>query len=136
KIDSDKQIRENVFIEGPKNISTIFAVKDDLYIGTWGNGLYHSDLTEKPYAFTFMEEVAFNDILDFYVDETHHEIWITGSENIGLLKPSLIIPVTPPGKYRIESMAIDNKGHLFFSTGSDLYKLDSLQDREAALIST
>lgn len=136
KIDSDKQVRENVFIEGPKNISTVFSVKDDLYVGTWGSGLFHSDLADKAYTFTFMEEVAFNDILDFYVDEAHHEIWITGSENIGLLKPSHIIPVTPPGKYRIESMAIDDSGQLFFSTGSDLYKLDSLRDNDPVLISS
>ena len=136
KIDSDKQIRENIFIEGPKNISTVFVVKDNLYVGTWGAGLYHNDLTDKSYAFTFMEEVVFNDILDFHIDEAHHEIWITGSENIGLLKPSHITPVTPPGKYRIESMAIDGSGQLFFSTGSDLYLLDSIRDKAPALITS
>lgn len=136
KIDSDKQIREKILIEGPQNISTVFVVKDDLYVGTWGSGLFHCDLTDKSYTFSLMEELVFNDILDFYVDEAHNEIWVTGSENIGLLKPSHILPVTIPGKYRIESMTLDNKGQLYFSTGSDLYKLDSLRDQEPMLISS
>lgn len=136
KIDSDKNIQENVLIEGPKNISTLFAVAQDIYVGTWDNGLFHSDFGENPFSFSPVEDIPFNDILDYYIDESRHEIWITGSENIGLLKPSLITPVTPPGKFRIESMAIDSLGHLFFSTGSAIYRMDNPQDQEAKLLST
>lgn len=136
KIDSDKHIQENVFIEGPKNISTVFAFGNDIYVGTWDSGLFHSNFGEKPYVFSTVTALPFNDILDYYIDEVHHEIWITGSENIGLLKPSLITSVTPPGKFRIESLTVDSLSNLFFSTGSAIYRLDSMHEYEAELLSS
>lgn len=52
KIDSDKNILESNFIKGPENISTAFVIGEEIYVGTWYSGLYHGNITEKPYEFT------------------------------------------------------------------------------------
>lgn len=134
KIDSDKRILRNEFIDGPENISTAFLVENELYVGTWDKGLFYSHLEAAPYRFSLMESIPFNDILDYYIDNASQEIWITGSENLGLLKPSLIHSVTPPGKFRVESLTMDSLGHLFFSTGSEIYSLDRTSEGEAKLV--
>lgn len=122
KVDSDKNILQNNFIKGPENISTAFVSGEEIYVGTWDSGIYHGNIKKKPYEFTHMSAIPFNDILDIYHDKQQQEIWLTGSENIGLLKPSFIKSVGKTDKFRVESFTRDSIGNLFISTGSEILK--------------
>jgi AraC family chitin signaling transcriptional activator len=123
KVDSDKKILGKEFFAGLKNISTAYGLENEVYVGTWDNGLYIGKANEQAYHFNRVNELPFNDILDFHYDEQHHELWVTGSENIGLLKPSLLKPVGEIGNYRVESLSLDSSGSLYFSTGSQVFKM-------------
>lgn len=134
KIDSDRNILVNEFIGGPKFVSTLILINERIYVGTWDNGLFYTDFKKKPEVFYPIENIIFNDILDFHYDPENEEIWITGSENIGLLKPSPITPVTKPGKYRAESVDLDSLGNIYFSSGSEIFMIDPLKSDDTKLI--
>lgn len=123
KIDSDKRILEKEFLPGFENVSSAVSVNKDIFIGTWNNGLFHLDLNEKPFRITAIKSLPFNDVLDFDYDELHNELWVTGSENIGFLKPSLIRTLGEAGKFRVESIGFTDSD-LFVSTGSQILQLD------------
>ncbi|WP_224995639.1 triple tyrosine motif-containing protein [Cesiribacter sp. SM1] len=123
KIDSGKNILENEGIGGPTNISTSILVGNVLYAGTWGNGLYVTNTAEPAYEFRKLNALSFRDVLDFHHDPEHDEIWITGSENIGLLKPTVVKPLQAVGDSRVESFTFDSTGTLYYSTGEQLLKL-------------
>lgn len=127
KIDSNKAILENEFIGGPENISTAFALGNEVYVGTWENGLFYSKIDKNIPDFTKVEDLPFSDILDFYYDEGNEEIWLAGSENIGLLKPTLINPIGQVGRYRAESLTLDGNGNLYYSTGSQIFSMEPEQ---------
>ena len=124
KIDSGKNILENRLVGGPENISSSLLVNNELYLGTWDNGLFYSNLEDPSYSFSRLEELPYDDVLDFYHDEQYEEIWLTGSENIGLLKKSVIKSVGAVGKYRVESLTFDSLGNLYYSTGQEILKID------------
>ena len=131
KIDSGKNVLENEFVGGPNNISTAALISDVLYVGTWENGLFYANTLKKPFSFEKVDQLSFKDVLDFYHDQQLGEIWITGSENIGLLKPSVIRPVGAVGDYRVESLSFDSTGILYYSTGQQLFKLAPGQGEKA-----
>lgn len=125
KVDSDKQVLESAFIEGVKNVSLLTGDENAMFVGTWDNGLFqfHFDLN----TFNKVDEVAFNDIVDYYVDQSSGDLWIAGSENVGLLSPSVISAIGEAGRYRIESFTMeDNK--IFFSTGQEIHTIQFDQE--------
>lgn len=124
RVNSDKEVLEHAFIGGPENISTAIPIDDQIYIGTWNEGLFHSHANALPLQFTKVEALSFDDILDFHYDEPQKELWITGSENIGLLKPSLISAVSSVGKTRVEALTAGNDGKLYYSTGQEINMID------------
>ncbi|AHM63310.1 multi-sensor hybrid histidine kinase [Flammeovirgaceae bacterium 311] len=132
KIDSGKNILENTWIGGPGYISTAILIDNVLYVGTWGNGLYFANTGETPYRFQKLSALSFRDVLDFHYDQQLDEIWITGSENIGLLKPSVVKPMQALGDSRIESFDFDSTGTLYYSTGEQLLKLAPAEGEEVS----
>lgn len=128
KIDSNKAILANEFIGGPENISTAFVLGNEVYVGTWENGLFYSRIDENMPDFSKVEDLPFSDILDLYYDEGYEEIWLAGSENIGLLKPTLISPIGQVGKYRAEALTLDGSGNFYYSTGSQIFSIKPEQE--------
>lgn len=128
KVDSDHNILVNDFIKGPEGISAALAIDNEIYLGTWDKGLYFGQLFQDTVGFERIEELPFNDVLDFYHDEDQSEIWITGSENLGILKPSIVKPIVRAGKIRIESLSSDSLGSLYFSSGQQIYKIAPGED--------
>ena len=124
KTDSDKKIQEKELLQGPENVSAAIAVGNQIFAGTWDSGLYQLDLNEEPRKARPVEGLPFNDILGFEYDEHRNELWITGSENIGVLKSSVIRTIGEAGKYRVESLAFDSAGVLYLSTGSQILRLN------------
>ena len=120
KVDSDKNILSSEFIPDLKDVSVGLAVNNkNVYLGTWYSGLYEYDFDQND--FHPVEDVPFNDILDIYYDEHSQEMWLTGSENTGLLKGTAIDPIEPIGKSRIESISLDRNGPIFYSIGQELF---------------
>ena len=129
KIDSDKNILSTTFIESIKDISVACTISNEIiYIGTWFQGLYIFDLDKK--IFKKVEDPPFHDILDLHYIKSAQELWIAGSENIGLLKGTMIKPFDQIGKNRIESIDIDENDDLYYSIGQQIYKYNGLQVEE------
>lgn len=136
KIDSDENILLNEFIGGPRFVSTVFLIDNIIYAGTWDNGLYKTAFGSEQEPFVPVENIPFNDILDYHYDRERQEIWITGSENLGLFKASAIAPITRPGKFRAESMDVDSAGNVYFSSGSEIFMLDRQSAESQLLVSS
>ncbi|MFW5760636.1 MAG: triple tyrosine motif-containing protein [Cyclobacteriaceae bacterium] len=129
KVDSDKNILASKFITDLKDISVAFSVNNkSVYVGTWNQGMYEYAFDDNSFSRLF--DVPFSDILDIYYDNNTMEMWITGSENTGLLKGTVIDPVEPIGKNRIESMALDRNNNIYYSIGQELYLFDGEKVRE------
>lgn len=120
KIDSNRDILEKTFVEGPEDISSAIAIGNAIYVGTWENGLYyaHKDDLE----FSAVAALPFNDIVDMHYDANQQEVWIAGSENIGFLKPAQVKPIGKAGRYRVESLTLKDKNTLYYSTGPQVFE--------------
>ncbi|WP_421874879.1 ligand-binding sensor domain-containing protein [Marinoscillum sp.] len=119
KVDSDQQILSEQFYSEVKNISALQSAREQLFIGTWDSGLKVFDFERK--RFGSIEEVDFNDVVDFYYDRSVPEIWVVGSENVGLISFSVIHSFQSVGKSRVES--VTNVGdEIYYSIGQELKK--------------
>lgn len=121
KIDSDQRILATEFFPQLTNISALAGHLDDVFVGTWDQGLYHFNFQTA--RFRKVAEVAFNDIVDIYHDQSKQEYWIAGSENVGLLSASVVSSLGDVGRYRVESLSVENQD-LYFSTGQEILKFD------------
>jgi len=129
KVDSDKNILASEFISQLKDISTGYTVSNrQVFIGTWYSGLYQFDFETG--SFAKMSEVPFNDIVDIHYDHQINEMWLTGSENTGLLKGTAINYFDKIGKNRIESVTIDKDDILYYSIGQELFSFDGQQVKD------
>ncbi len=134
RVDSDDKISDMAFIPGPENISTGFYIDNQVYVGTWDNGLHRASSQLFPYQFSQVDGIPFNDIVDQYLDNSRQEIWITGSENVGVLKPAVIKKVQKVGKSRVETMTMDLEKNIFFSNGQQIFSLSQQNKEEATLV--
>lgn len=117
KVDSDKQLLDTAFIQSVGNISALQSAGDQLFVGTWDQGLFKYKIKTK--SFERIEAVTFNDIVDFYYDPNSPEVWVVGSENLGLLSFSVMNSFEPVGRYRVEAVATSDN-QIFFSIGQEL----------------
>lgn len=135
KVDSDKRILDSEFIPDIKDISTLISFNNtEIFIGTWTSGLYHADFESNNPQYKKVENVAFNDIIDFHYDKKNQELWVAGSENIGLFKHSLISVAHQAGENRIESLAFDDKNNIYYSIGKQIFKINDYKYDEPELI--
>ncbi|MGK7397528.1 MAG: triple tyrosine motif-containing protein [Candidatus Cyclobacteriaceae bacterium M3_2C_046] len=127
KVDSDRNILNEQFIDDLTQLSSaIVTENDNLFIGTWLNGLYEMDINGADYHVTPLNMIGFNDILDFHYDTGQKELWITGSENVGLFKPTIINIIEPVGRNRIESISLDQNQQIYYSVGQTMLMLPGL----------
>lgn len=130
KIDSDKNILETRFYDQVKNISVLEVIGDQVFIGTWESGLYHAVFNPRLLNIEKLDNVSIIDVIDFYYDPADDELWITGSENIGLLKNSAIEQIEAAGSNRIESVTVDDKDGYYYSIGQQVFYLEpSLKEK-------
>jgi DNA-binding CsgD family transcriptional regulator len=94
-------------------------------VGTWTDGLYYQDVDENPGSFEKVTQLTFNDIVDLFFDPVNNELWVAGSENIGLLKSSIVSTVHAVGPNRIESISFDEKDGIYYSIGEQMLYLSS-----------
>lgn len=128
KIDSDHNILESEMLTGIRDVSIIKCFdQSDVYIGTWTNGLFRYAFANPKQEFTKLD-VPMNDVVDLYFDESKSEFWVAGSETIGLFKTTIVSAVRSAGENRIESMTLDDKNHLYYSVGKEIYFLEDIQD--------
>ncbi len=122
KVDSDKNILNSELIHDVIHVSSLFNYSDNqIYIGTWYYGMYYLNIESN--SVKKITNIPYNDILNFYFDGKANEIWIAGSENIGLFKPTMIHPINYSNAFRIESIGIDFANDItYFSTGHKIYK--------------
>ncbi|HCX24240.1 MAG TPA: hypothetical protein DHN29_20125, partial [Cytophagales bacterium] len=102
KVDSNQEILETRLYSNITNISALQSARNILFVGTWDKGLMMLDFEER--TFHEVEEVDFNDVVDFYYDATVPEVWVVGSENVGLISFSVIHSFQSVGRSRIESV--------------------------------
>ncbi len=134
KVDSDKNISEQEFFTGVQDIASAISITDrEIFIGTWNKGLYQLNLTTK--SFQKIDVVSFNDILGFEYDSEDQELWIAGSENVGLLKKVGIYALEMVGATRIESVDIDSKGVIYYSVGEQILKLNNNRSEAEMVLS-
>lgn len=117
KIDSDQQVLSTRFYDEVKNISALQAARDYVFIGTWDNGLQMMSFEDR--SFSSVDEVDFLDVVDFYYDETVPELWVVGSENVGLISFSVIHSFQSVGRSRVESVTV-NGDQVYYSIGQEL----------------
>lgn len=129
KVDSNHSILEQDFNGDIRDVSTIRWVGGtNVYVGTWYNGLFYYDFGATSSSLTKLVNVPFNDIVELYVDESKDELWVAGSENIGLFKPTIVSTVHQAGQNRIEALALDEQNHLYYSIGRQLFYLDRISN--------
>lgn len=122
KIDSDKQILESNFIPCPAELSAGISIDESaIFFGSWEQGMFAFDF--KRNTLEPVEQVPFNDMLDFYYDEKENELWIAGSENVGLLRSSNVGIIHASLGQRIESISASPDGTIFYSTGEEIFRL-------------
>ncbi len=119
KIDSDQEVLSTQFYPQVKNISALQAAREQLFIGTWDSGLKIFEFENR--EFIDVEEVDFNDVVDFYYDDTVPEVWVVGSENVGLISFSVIHSFQSVGKSRVESVSAVGD-EIYYSIGQELKK--------------
>ncbi|HLT80203.1 MAG TPA: hypothetical protein VKZ86_04190 [Cyclobacteriaceae bacterium] len=125
KIDSDQRILESTFDERITGISSIVVLNDkDVFVGTRTSGLYYFDLDRPASSFERLRNVPIVNIVDLFDDSQREELWITGDENLGLLKPSVVSTLQSVGQTRVESLTLDDRDGLYFSTGEKLLRVD------------
>lgn len=121
KVDSDEQILSTTFRNEVGNISAMQGAADQVYIGTWDQGLHIMDFDSR--SISRVKEVGFNDVVDFYYDKSVPEIWVVGSENVGLLSFSVISSVPGLDGFRIESITMD-ASNLYYSIGQEIKSMN------------
>ncbi|MEQ8472915.1 MAG: triple tyrosine motif-containing protein [Marinoscillum sp.] len=121
KVDSDKQVLSSRFSDAVGNISAIQGTDDQVFIGTWDQGLLVMDFDDR--SISKVEEVGFNDVVDFFYDKSVPEIWVVGSENVGLLSFSVIHAVKGMEGFRIESISLD-EDELYYSIGQEVKSMN------------
>ncbi|MBR07273.1 MAG: hypothetical protein CMP48_06255 [Rickettsiales bacterium] len=119
KVDSNQEILETRLYSNITNISALQSARNILFVGTWDKGLMMLDFEER--TFHEVEEVDFNDVVDFYYDATVPEVWVVGSENVGLISFSVIHSFQSVGRSRVESVTTF-EDEIFYSIGQELRK--------------
>ncbi|HTJ53088.1 MAG TPA: triple tyrosine motif-containing protein, partial [Cyclobacteriaceae bacterium] len=128
KIDSDHEILETTFIKSVTGVSTIRCINGtDIYIGTWKDGLFYMNF-DNPSVFSKVNEVPINDVYELFFDKSKNELWVAGSENIGLFKSSIVSTIHAVGENRVESISLDNQDHIYYSIGKQVFYLENLKD--------
>ena len=121
KVDSNQEILGTRFYDDVANISALQAARNILFIGTWDKGLMMLQFEDR--IFLEVEEVDFNDVVDFYYDAVVPEVWVVGSENVGLISFSVIHSFQSVGRSRVESVTkLDDD--IYYSIGQELRKFD------------
>ncbi len=123
KIDSDKNILETKINRQVNNISDAVVIGEELYIGTWEDGLYYGEFNSQGMQFEKLPNVEIIDIIALYFDRSSQELWIAGSENIGLLKNTPVKTIFAAGNHRIESITKNNEA-IYFSIGQEVFSLN------------
>ncbi|MEN7549092.1 hypothetical protein AAG747_14310 [Rapidithrix thailandica] len=124
KIDSDQQILSQQFYPEIKEVfSLVFTSENELFIGSWDQGLFKAKISEEHLEYYLIEEVPFTDIISLHYDPLAKELWIGGSENVGILKATLVHPVLPTVPYRIESLDISPEKQVHYTVGTHVYAL-------------
>jgi ligand-binding sensor domain-containing protein/DNA-binding CsgD family transcriptional regulator len=137
KIDSDREIVSQDFLNGVTGLSSAYALDENrIYLGTWQQGLYVFDFDSKNPLFQPEKKIDFQDILAFHYDPVAHELWVAGSENLGVFKPSIIKPLNPTENQRIESIGLHEDGSIYYSVGQHIYKLYQNSDSSAVVSSS
>lgn len=129
KVDSDHNVLNQSFRDQVDNVSSIVVLNDrDVFLGTRTSGLYYYDFDRPEDSFEHLSNVPIANIVDLYLDAARQELWITGDENMGLIKPSVVSTVSSIGQNRIESLTVDAKNNLYYSTGERLLYIDRNSD--------
>jgi ligand-binding sensor domain-containing protein len=124
KIDSDHRILESRLDERLTGISSIVVLNDkDVFVGTRTSGLHYFSLDRLPPDFEHLSNVPIANIVDLYPDPDREELWITGDENLGLIKPSVVSALQSVGPTRVESLALGQGDDFYFSTGERLLRV-------------
>ena len=125
KVDSDHQVLDADVDERIKAVSSIVVLNGkDVYLGTRTSGLYYYNLDLPDNGFEHLSIVPITNILELYPDPDHEELWITGDENIGLIKPSIVSTVDAVGPNRIESFTVHGDNSIYYSTGERIFYLN------------
>lgn len=119
KVDSDQDILSTRFYPDVVNISALQSSRNVLFIGTWDKGLMMMNFEER--EFLQVKEVDFNDVVDFYFDDSVPEVWVVGSENVGLISFSVIHSFQSVGRSRVESVTTHGDD-IYYSIGQELRK--------------
>lgn len=118
KTDSEFNILETSFIGAVDNISALIVQKNQVYIGTWDDGLHVIEFGQSTPV--KVKEVDFVDVVDFFHDPKADEIWVVGSENVGLISFSEISSLSTIGSFRIEAATFDASETLYYSIGQEV----------------
>lgn len=122
KVDSDRNILKNEFLPLLVDVSTAIAIKDEVYLGTWTEGLYYFNFNSAKSNIEKVNKLNFNDILGLHYDEENKELWVAGSEDVGVFKQMTVSTIENIGKRWVETVTADSKGDLYYSTGQNIYK--------------
>jgi ligand-binding sensor domain-containing protein/DNA-binding CsgD family transcriptional regulator len=129
KVDSDHHVLSRRLFSGVSDISVLKVISEtDIYVGTGSQGLYYFNMNNWDGTLQRLSNVPIKDILDIFYDKSKEELWITGSEDIGLFKPSMISKVNSVGEHRIETLTTDDQEGIYYSIGEEIYHLPAYQD--------
>lgn len=133
KVDSDQQLLSSELIDKVDNVLALECINEIVFVGTWDQGLLQYDYKKK--EMKPVSAVDFNDIVDFYLDPETSDIWVVGSENVGLISFSVIHPMNPVGSVRIESVSQDHD-KFYYSIGQEIRLYDPAEAKVTRLLQT
>ncbi|MBB3697599.1 hypothetical protein KMW28_05395 [Flammeovirga yaeyamensis] len=125
KVNREGQVTSWKLICDIKDVSTVCRIDEELIVvGTWNNGVYAVDLTNNTAKKRKLYLNGIEDIIDLEKVEGQG-IWVSSTENIGLLKEVPFQSIDIVDKHKIiESAKEVTKGKVLISLGDSIRQLE------------
>ncbi len=128
KIEKNKKLRSCRLLESISAISCLQIFDNQLYIGTWTNGLYSKEIKENS-PLKKVEAFPAGAINDLFIDKKNKKLWIASNDGLFLLQNSFFnekkysIPANLAGMDEyIQSITEAVDGTIYVSTGVAIIK--------------
>jgi AraC family chitin signaling transcriptional activator len=134
KVDSHHDILSQEFLSGVTGVASLQSYDGEIYVGTWTEGLRKFDFADGLPSFTRVPGVPFTDVLNLYLDKKNEELWVVGSEAVGVLTKVPVTTVPASENKRVGGLVLDEHGGGYFSTGNEIYFIKDFNVNASTLI--
>lgn len=129
-LDAEKNVESIQLLSSPPGISCVMVnSKKEMYIGTWGNGLYRLDNTDTAPNFVRISACTLVNIIDIHFDK-NNGLWVNSNEEVVLLKQTIFQPLYlfPKNRPGVESLTLNADSSLLIVLNSTNEQEEKVQE--------